>query len=79
MTLVGKAKEVGKQEQHHEKLFGVNVKQYSDKIEFLQIIKLKKPVKTNVAGSIEYMACDDTHCLPPEVVKFSISIPYQHP
>ena len=36
----GKTTEVGKMEQHFEPLFGVNVKQYSSKVTFVQKIKL---------------------------------------
>ena len=74
VTFVGKVKEVGKLEQHHEKLFGVDVKQFSNKVDFVQVIKLKKPLKTNIAGSIEFMVCNDVQCLPPSVNKFSIQI-----
>ncbi len=72
LTMDGKIKEVGKLQQKHEPLFGVDVKQFSDKVDFVQIVKLKTPVKTNVAGSIEFMVCDDKQCLPPSTQKFSI-------
>ncbi len=74
VTLIGKAKEVGKLEQHYEKLFGVDVKQFSDNIDFVQTIKLLKPIKTNISGSIEFMVCNDEECLPPSSYKFQIAI-----
>ena len=74
ITIPGKPAEVGKLQQKHEPLFGVNVKQFGGKVDFVQIVKLKAPVKTNVAGSIEFMVCDDTQCLPPTVQKFSIAL-----
>ncbi|MES2005902.1 MAG: protein-disulfide reductase DsbD domain-containing protein [Bacteroidota bacterium] len=74
VVITGKAKELGKLEQHTEKLFGVEVKQFSDKVDFVQIVTLKKPVKTNISGSIEFMVCNDHECLPPATKKFSISI-----
>jgi DsbC/DsbD-like thiol-disulfide interchange protein len=70
----GKVKELGKLEQRHEELFGVDVKQYSDKVEFVQVIKLKGKVKTSVAGSVEFMVCNDSQCLPPSTKKFSLEI-----
>ena len=70
----GKVKEVGKLEQKHEPLFGVDVKQFSNKVDFVQVIKLKAPVKTNISGSVEFMVCDDTQCLPPSTQKFSLAL-----
>ena len=74
LTLSGTPKEVGKLEQHSEPLFGVDVKQYSDKVDFVQIIKLKSNVKTVVKGSVEFMVCNDKQCLPPKTVEFSVSL-----
>lgn len=70
----GSAKEVGKLQQKNEPLFGVDVKQFAGKVDFVQTVKLKKPLKTNVAGTIEFMVCDDTQCLPPSTQKFSIAL-----
>ncbi len=74
ILLVGHPKEVGKLEQHHEKLFGVDVKQFSNQVDFVQKVKLKKSVNTNVTGTIEFMVCNDQECLPPTTNKFSIAI-----
>ena len=70
----GTTKEVGKLQQHHEPLFGVDVKQYSNKVDFVQVVKLKANAKTNISGSVEYQTCDDKKCLPPKTVNFSIAI-----
>lgn len=74
VTIEGKAKEVGKMETKHEETFGVDVKQYGGKVDFVQTVKLKSNVKTNVSGTVEYMACDDSQCLPPKSVPFTISV-----
>ncbi len=74
LIISGKTREVGKLQQKHEPLFGVNVKQFSEKVDFVQTITLKKPLKTNVSGTIEFMVCDDTQCLPPATQKFSIPL-----
>jgi thiol:disulfide interchange protein DsbD len=66
--------EKGKLEQHHEELFGVDVKQFSNKVVFVQTVKLKGKVNTNVSGSIEFMTCNDHECLPPKTQKFSIAL-----
>ncbi len=70
----GNTKEVGKLEQRHEEIFGVDVKQFSGKVEFIQVIKLRSPVKTSANVSVEYMVCDDKQCLPPVTKKFSIAL-----
>ncbi len=72
--LDGKAKESGKLEQHHEEIFGVDVKQFSDKVDFIQVVKLKSPVKTSANISVEYMVCNDRQCLPPVTKKFSVAL-----
>lgn len=74
LTLSGTAKEVGKLEQHNEPLFGVEVKQYSNKVDFVQSVQLKSNAKTNVSGSVEFMVCNNKQCLPPKTVEFSVSI-----
>jgi hypothetical protein len=74
LTLQGKPKEEGDLEIYHEEVFGVDVYAYKDKVEFVQIIKLNAAVKTNVNGSLEYMACTNQQCLPPATVKFSVAL-----
>jgi len=75
VELTGKPAEVGKLDQHFEKLFGVDVKQFSNKVDFVQKVKLKKPVKTNVTGTIDFMVCNDHECLPPSNQSFSVNLP----
>lgn len=74
LTVDGKAKEAGKLEQHHEELFGVDVKQFSNKVDFVQTVKLKAAAKTSVTGSVEFMVCNDKECLPPKTEKFSVAL-----
>ena len=70
----GKAKEVGKLEKHHEPLFGVDVKQFSNTVDFVQLVKLKAPVKTSVNVAVEFMVCNDKQCLPPSTRKLSVAL-----
>lgn len=72
LTLDGGVKEVGKVESHFEPLFGVDVKQFSGKVSFVQTVKLKAAIKTNISGSISYMVCNDHECMPPTKQSFSI-------
>lgn len=74
ITLNGSPKEIGKLEQKHEPLFGVDVKQYSKVVVFQQSVKLKGKAKTALSGTVEFMACNDEMCLPPSTQKFSIAL-----
>lgn len=75
LQLTGKIKESGKLEQHHEKLFGVDVKQFSGKVTFVLTVTKKTAVKTTIAGVVEFMACNDHECLPPKKQQFSLKVP----
>lgn len=74
VELNGKVKEVGKMVKKHEEVWGGDVNYYEHKVEFVQVVKLKKKIKTNVGGSVEFMVCDDRECLPPAETPFKISI-----
>jgi hypothetical protein len=73
--LGGKVKEIGALHKVPEPAFGVDVWYYKDKVDFVQIVKLKKPgVKTSLSGTVEFMACDESQCLPPEEIPFEIEL-----
>jgi thiol:disulfide interchange protein DsbD len=72
--MLGTVKEVGKLENHYEKLFGVDVKQFSNEVTFVQELTVKGKVKTNISGTIEYMVCNDTECLPPTTQRFTLAL-----
>jgi hypothetical protein len=74
LTVEGKAKEVGKMEKHNEQIFGVYEKHFSNSVDFVQLLKLKAPVKTSVNVAVEFMVCNDKQCLPPSTKKFSVAL-----
>jgi len=74
LKLDGKVKEVGKMEKFTDKNLGVSAHQYSNKVDFVQVVKLKSNAKTNVSGSVEFQTCDDKKCLPPKTVNFNLAI-----
>ena len=74
IELVGKIKEEGKLEKFHDKELDLSANQYSQKVNFVQTVKLKGKVKTNFTGSVEYQTCDDKKCLPPKTVNFKIAL-----
>jgi len=56
-----------------EKVFDMNVGYFEKQVVFQQKIKLNKP-STVVTGTIEFMVCDASKCLPPDEVKFSVQV-----
>ena len=70
----GKVKEVGKMEKFKDATLGVSAHQYSDKVDFVQVVKLKTKAKTNVTGNVEFQTCDDKKCLPPKTVNFNVAL-----
>ena len=74
IQIIEKAKEKGNIQIKYEGIFGIDVMYYEDKVEFVQLVKLKANAKTNVTGSIEYMICNDHQCKPPTIEKFDIKI-----
>lgn len=70
----GSFKEKGKMEQKFEPLFGVDVKQYSDKVEYSQVIKTKANINTSMEVAVQFMVCDDHQCLPPSTKKLTVAL-----
>lgn len=71
-TLVGKTIEP-KPITKFEKVFNMNVSYFEKAVVFQQRIKLKAGA-TNVKGKLEFMACNDEKCLPPDELSFNIPV-----
>ena len=74
VTLSGSVKEVGKLKEQFDKLFDTKVKYFGEKVQFVQGVKVKGNVKTNIIVTVEYMTCDDSQCLPPTKKTFTVSL-----
>ncbi len=74
VALDGKTKEVGKMEKVNDPNFKSEVLYFSNGVQFIQTVKLKAKVKTNVAGNVEFMVCNDEQCLPPVKKSFDIKL-----
>lgn len=70
----GKVKEIGKMEKFNDKTLGISANQYSEKVDFIQVVKLKSSAKTNVSGTVEFQTCNDKKCLPPKTVNFNVAL-----
>lgn len=73
-SLTGAVKEVGKVVQKYEAAWKHNVRYYEKTVEFVQIVKLKSNAKTSLAGTVEFMVCDERECLPPADVDIKVPI-----
>ena len=71
----GNVREEGKLQKKYEDVFGIEVKYFSNKIDFVQQVTVKARAKTTVSGIIEYMVCTDERCLPPVTLPFKVVIP----
>ncbi|TWR29819.1 sugar transporter [Mucilaginibacter pallidiroseus] len=71
-ALVGKTIEP-KPITRYEKVFSMNVGFFENSVVFQQKIKLKGKNAT-VKGKLEFMTCNDSKCLPPDEVEFSIPV-----
>jgi thiol:disulfide interchange protein DsbD len=74
LKLDGKIKEVGAMEKYKDKVLGISAHQYSNKVDFVQVVKLKSNARTNISGTVEFQTCDDKKCLPPKTVNFNIAL-----
>lgn len=74
LTVDGKPKEAGKLIKKNEEVWGGTVNYYEKTVDFVQTIKVKGSAKTNLAGKVTYMVCNDEKCLPPADTEFSVAI-----
>ncbi len=74
ITFTGNVKEEGKLIKEMDKNFNSMVSSYEGKVVFVQKITTKGSIKTNVAGEVEYMVCNNNRCLPPTKKTFNIKL-----
>lgn len=74
VQLDGKVKEVGKLIRKREEVWGGDVNFYEQSVEFVQLVKLKAPINTTLAAKVEFMVCNESECLAPSDVTFSVAI-----
>ncbi|MDM8004445.1 MAG: cytochrome c biogenesis protein CcdA [Bacteroidota bacterium] len=72
-TLDGKPVAVTPPEVKFDNTFGMNIGMHSGSTEFRQKITVKE-LPVTVKGFVTFMSCDDTQCLPPRDVEFSVVI-----
>ena len=57
----------------YDELFAMELRWYPGTVSFTRKIKVTDPAKFEAAGEIEFMACNDETCLPPERVEFAFN------
>lgn len=65
-------KEKGEMISEKDDVSGVMIKYYTNQVDFIQTIKVKSNAKTNIEGTIDYMACTEGRCLPPVIENFNL-------
>jgi len=74
LSLNGKVKERGKLVKKFESAWNHDVQYYERTVDFVQVVKLKTNVKTNLTGKVSFMVCNDHECLPPADVDIKVNI-----
>lgn len=59
----------------HDVTFDVDVAQFIMEATFTQKIKRNNRKDFVIMGEVEFMACNNSMCLPPRTIKFSIKVP----
>jgi len=74
LSVDGAPKEKGQMIKKFETAWNHDVNYYEKTVDFVQVVKLKSNVKTDVSGKVEFMVCNDHECLPPATVDFKVNV-----
>ncbi|HLY70794.1 MAG TPA: protein-disulfide reductase DsbD domain-containing protein [Puia sp.] len=74
LQLNGKVKEVGNLVKKFDKTWNHDLKYYEKNVDFVQVVKLKANIKTDLIGKVEFMVCNDRQCLPPADVEIKVNV-----
>ncbi|MFM2307598.1 MAG: hypothetical protein RLZZ367_2267 [Bacteroidota bacterium] len=73
VEVVGKTSERGgKVHDGHDPVFDMQLKYFEDLMICEQVVKIK--ADTKLKGTLEFMACDDHQCLPPDLIEFAFDL-----
>ena len=56
-----------------EKIFDMTIRYYANNVEFTQVVRVIDYKKFQIFGEVEFMACNDETCTPPQRIAFSFS------
>lgn len=69
--LIGKLVSSVKPTVVYDELFSMDLRWYPGTVSFTQKVKITDPKKFKIDGEVEFMACNDETCLPPDRVSFT--------
>jgi len=71
IQLLGPIQEVGNLKEGFDKVFEMNIRKYSKKVNFIGLAKISNP-DTVLKGAARFMACEEMRCLPPKTEPFEL-------
>ncbi len=72
-SLEGALRNVSKPKPYYEAVFEMNLRKHEKTAVFAQRIHLSNPDAYLIEGYVEFMACNNENCLPPEQVEFKLA------
>ncbi len=72
--LLGKAQETGDKKAGLDPIFEMELAKFTAKKPYTIIQRIDAGSAKNVSGYLTFMACDDSHCIPPTDVDFSLAM-----
>ena len=74
LVIKGGPVELGKKTKQFVEELGITQYYYADKVQFVQTVMTKNNATTSLTGTLSYMACTDTRCLPEKTIPFTVRI-----
>lgn len=74
-STIGKVVEVPSAKPFFDPIFEMEISWFSEKAKFVQKVKTNTSGSVKIDGELEFMTCNDTKCLPPEWIEFSVTVP----
>ena len=74
-TPTGELKQSKDPQMVFDEAFQMELGYFSDKVTFTREIKISGSGPVTISGYVEFMACDDERCLPPDTIEFQLEVP----
>lgn len=72
-SLEGALRNISKPKPYYEAVFEMNLRKHEETAVFAQRIRISNPDAFLIEGYVEFMACNNENCLPPEQVEFKLA------
>lgn len=56
-----------------QEMFGAELTYWEGAVSFTRRFKVTDAAKAKIAGSVKYMGCNDTQCMPPQTHQFTVT------